>query len=62
MNVPEHWLRAFCNPSLGTEKLAHLLTMSGLEVEAVAPAAPPFSGVVVGEIVAVDGLWVVRAL
>jgi phenylalanyl-tRNA synthetase beta chain len=54
MNVPEHWLRAFCNPSLGTEKLAHLLTMSGLEVEAVAPAAPPFSGVVVGEIVAVE--------
>jgi phenylalanyl-tRNA synthetase beta chain len=54
MNVPEHWLRAFCNPSLKTERLAHLLTMSGLEVEAVAPAAPPFSGVVVGEILAVD--------
>jgi phenylalanyl-tRNA synthetase beta chain len=54
MNVPEHWLRSFCNPSLNTEKLAHLLTMSGLEVEAVTPAAPPFSGVVVGEILAVE--------
>jgi phenylalanyl-tRNA synthetase beta chain len=54
MNVPEHWLRSFCNPPLATEKLAHLLTMSGLEVEAVTPAAPPFSGVVVGEILAVE--------
>jgi phenylalanyl-tRNA synthetase beta chain len=54
MNVPEHWLRSFCNPSLKTEKLAHLLTMSGLEVEACTPAAPPFSGVVVGEILAVE--------
>jgi phenylalanyl-tRNA synthetase beta chain len=54
MNVPEHWLRSFCNPSLKTEQLAHLLTMSGLEVEACAPAAPPFTGVVVGEILAVE--------
>jgi phenylalanyl-tRNA synthetase beta chain len=52
--VPEHWLRSFCNPSLKTEKLAHLLTMSGLEVEACTPAAPPFTGVVVGEILAVE--------
>jgi phenylalanyl-tRNA synthetase beta chain len=54
MNVPEHWLRAFSNPSLKAERLAHLLTMAGLEVEAVAPAAPPFAGVVVGEILAVE--------
>jgi phenylalanyl-tRNA synthetase beta chain len=54
MNVPEHWLRSFCNPSLKTERLAHLLTMSGLEVEACTPAAPPFTGVVVGEILAVE--------
>ena len=54
MNVPEHWLRSFCNPPLKTEKLAHLLTMSGLEVEACSPVAPPFSGVVVGEILSVE--------
>jgi phenylalanyl-tRNA synthetase beta chain len=54
MNVPEHWLRSFCNPSLKTEKLAHLLTMSGLEVEACTPVAPPFSGVVAGEILSVE--------
>ena len=53
MNVPEHWLRSFCNPSLKTEKLTHLLTMSGLEVEACTPVAPPFSGVVAGEILSV---------
>ncbi|MGE3571558.1 MAG: phenylalanine--tRNA ligase subunit beta [Burkholderiales bacterium] len=54
MNVPERWLRSLCNPSLKTDKLAHLLTMSGLEVEACTPAAPAFTGVVVGEIVEVE--------
>ena len=53
MNVPERWLRSFCNPRLPTERLAQLLTMSGLEVESAAPVAPPFAGVVVGEIVEV---------
>ncbi len=54
MIVPEHWLRSFCDPSLKTDKLAQLLTMSGLEVEACTPVAPPFSGVVVGEILKVE--------
>ena len=54
MNIPEHWLRSFCDPALKTEKLAQLLTMSGLEVEFCAPVAPPFSGVVVGEILKVE--------
>jgi phenylalanyl-tRNA synthetase beta chain len=54
MNIPEHWLRSMCNPSLKTDKLAHLLTMSGLEVEACAPVAPAFRGVVVGAILSVE--------
>src|SRR5688572_15001148 len=54
MNVPEHWLRTFVDPRLSTDKLAHLLTMSGLEVESCEPVAPPLKGVVVGEIVAVE--------
>ena len=54
MNVPENWLRDFVEIRISTEKLAHLLTMSGLEVESSAPVAPPFSGVVVGEILAVE--------
>jgi hypothetical protein len=32
MQFSERWLRTFVNPSLGSEELAHLLTMSGLEV------------------------------
>src|SRR6185295_12687797 len=33
MNIPENWLRDFVAVKTTTEKLAHLLTMSGLEVE-----------------------------
>ena len=51
MQFPESWLREFCNPPLTTQELADLLTLSGLEVEDLRPAAPPFSGIVVGEIV-----------
>ena len=51
MQFSESWLRSFCNPSLTTDELAHALTMAGLEVEEVTPAAPPFSKIVVGEIV-----------
>lgn len=50
MQFPESWLREFCNPPLSTEKLAELLTMSGMEVEELSPAAPPFHGIVVAEI------------
>ncbi|MDO8420343.1 MAG: phenylalanine--tRNA ligase subunit beta, partial [Rubrivivax sp.] len=50
MQFPESWLREFCNPPLSTRQLADLLTMSGLEVEDLRPVAPPFSGVVVAEI------------
>jgi phenylalanyl-tRNA synthetase beta chain len=51
MQLSESWLRSFCNPSMTTDELAHALTMAGLEVEDVAPAAPPFTGIVVGEII-----------
>jgi phenylalanyl-tRNA synthetase beta chain len=50
MQFPESWLREFCNPPLPTEKLAELLTMSGMEVEELRPVAPPFHGIVVAEI------------
>ena len=51
MQFPESWLRNFCNPPISTTDLASLLTMAGLEVEDLRPVAPPFSRVVVGEIV-----------
>ena len=54
MQFPESWLREFCNPPLDTQELADLLTMSGMEVEDLRPVAPPFSGVVVAEIISAD--------
>ena len=54
MRFPESWLREFCDPALSTAELAHLLTMSGMEVESLQRVAPPFSGVVVGEIIAAE--------
>ena len=53
MKFPESWLRSFCNPEWSTDQLAERLTMAGLEVEEVTPAAPPFSGVVVGHVLSV---------
>jgi len=54
MNVPESWLRSFCDPSLSGAELAEKLTMAGLEVEAYDAVGPQFSGVVVGEITNVE--------
>jgi phenylalanyl-tRNA synthetase beta chain len=50
MQFPESWLREFCNPPLTTQQLADTLTMAGLEVEELEPVAPPFTGIVIGEI------------
>ncbi len=54
MQFPESWLREFCNPPLSTQQLADLLTMSGMEVEDLRPVAPPFSGIVVAEILTAE--------
>ena len=54
MNVPESWLRSFCNPPLPGEEIGERLTMAGIEVEACEPFGPKFSGVVVGEVLSVD--------
>ncbi len=53
MNVPESWLRHLVDPSLTTDELSHLLTMSGLEVESCAPLAPPFDNVVAARVIEV---------
>jgi phenylalanyl-tRNA synthetase beta chain len=53
MQFPESWLREFCDPPLSTAELAERLTMGGLEVEDLRPAAPPFHGVVVAEVLEV---------
>ncbi|MFO7582150.1 phenylalanine--tRNA ligase subunit beta [Guyparkeria sp.] len=48
MQFSEHWLRSWIDPEVDTEELAHRLTMAGLEVDAIEPAAPAFDNVVVG--------------
>jgi phenylalanyl-tRNA synthetase beta chain len=51
VKITHHWLREFLKPLEATPaELASRLTLAGLEVEAVTPVAPPFSGVVVGEV------------
>jgi phenylalanyl-tRNA synthetase beta chain len=50
MQLPESWLREFCNPSIPVETLVDTLTMAGLEVEELRSVAPPFEKVVVGQI------------
>lgn len=54
MQFPESWLRNLVNPALDTAQLAQLVTMAGLEVEAMNPAAPPFNNVVVAEILSAE--------
>ena len=53
MQFPESWLRTMVDPALTTDELAHLLTMSGVEVETVTPVAPVFSTVVVARVLEV---------
>ncbi|WP_197477495.1 YtpR family tRNA-binding protein, partial [Alcanivorax sp. HI0044] len=50
MRFNEAWLREWVNPAVDTDTLVQQLTMAGLEVDAVEPAAPDFSGVVVGQV------------
>ncbi|MDZ4298898.1 MAG: phenylalanine--tRNA ligase subunit beta [Moraxellaceae bacterium] len=51
MLFSEKHLRQQVNPSVDTATLAHRLTMAGLEVDAINAMAPPFTGVLVGEVV-----------
>lgn len=53
MKFSETWLREWVNPSLSREELANQLTMTGLEVDSLAPVAEYFTGVVIGKILRV---------
>ncbi len=54
MQISEAWLREYVNPPINTEELVAQLTMAGLEVDSVTPAAAEFSGVVVGEVLSMQ--------
>jgi len=47
-------MREFVPLGVTPAELAQRLTLAGLEVESVTPVAPPFSGVVVGEVLGVS--------
>ena len=51
MNISTRWLREWVNPDVSDLKLSEKLTMAGLEVDRIAPVAPPFEGLVVGHVV-----------
>lgn len=53
MKFSEKWLRTWVNPDIDTAALVHQITMAGLEVDEVLPAAGAFHGVVVGLVKAV---------
>ncbi|MEH6652469.1 MAG: phenylalanine--tRNA ligase subunit beta [Motiliproteus sp.] len=54
MKFSEQWLRQWVNPAIDTDELMAQITMAGLEVDGVEPAAAEFSGVVVGEILSAE--------
>jgi phenylalanyl-tRNA synthetase beta chain len=53
MQFPESWLRAYADPALDSDALSDALTMAGLEVDESVPVAPPFSRVVVADVLSV---------
>ena len=54
MLLSTEWLKEDYGIDLPPELLAERLTMAGLEVDNVAHAAPPFSGVVVAQVLTLN--------
>ncbi len=54
MKFSEAWLREWVDPGITTSELSDQLSMAGLEVDSVSPAAPAFEGVLIGEVLAVE--------
>ncbi|WP_434652881.1 phenylalanine--tRNA ligase subunit beta [Pseudomonas sp. R3-56] len=54
MKFSEQWLRGWVSPQVSQDELVARLSMAGLEVDSVTPAAGEFSGVVVGEVLSTE--------
>ena len=54
MKFSEKWLREWVDPAISSEELAEQLTMAGLEVDSVEPAAAAFTKVVVGHVLSIE--------
>jgi phenylalanyl-tRNA synthetase beta chain len=50
VKITYSWLNEFTRLTVAPAELAQRLTLAGLEVESLTPVAPPFTGVVVGEV------------
>lgn len=53
MQFSYQWLEKWVKSGWAPEELGRRLTMAGLELESIEPASPPFSGVVIGEVLEV---------
>ncbi len=54
MKFSEKWLRGWVNPQVNRDELVARLSMAGLEVDGVTPAAGQFTGIVVGEVLGTE--------
>ncbi len=54
MKFSEQWLRGWVSPQVSRDELVARLSMAGLEVDSVTPAAGAFSGVIVGEVLSTE--------
>jgi len=54
MKFSEKWLRGWVNPQVNRDELVARLSMAGLEVDSVTPAAGQFTGIVVGEVLSTE--------
>jgi phenylalanyl-tRNA synthetase beta chain len=54
MKCSKRWLEEWINVTMPSNVMAEQLTMIGLEVDAVSPVAPEFTGVVVGKVISVE--------
>jgi len=54
MKFSEKWLREWVDPPVSTVELVEQLTMAGLEVDSVEPAAAGLEALLVGEVISVD--------
>jgi len=50
MKISLEWLTEWVKSDLAARELGHRLTMAGFELESISPAAPPFEGVIIAEI------------
>ncbi len=54
MKISLSWLREWVEPGCDAAALGHRLTLAGFELEGLVPAAPAFTGIVVGEILSAE--------